>query len=141
DWARAAGRAAAETEASLLMDLLLSNPAQADGVATFHATHGNLMTGAALSVSALSDARKALRNMKAKDGTPISAAPRYLLVGPELETEAEQLLADLYAATTADVNPFASKLSLLVEPRLADDSWYVFTSPDSIPFLEHAYLS
>ena len=78
---------------------------------------------------------------KKDDGTPIGAAPRYLLVGPELETIAERLLASIYAATVDDVNPFSQKLSLLVEPRLPGDEWYVFADPANVPFFEHAYLS
>lgn len=130
DWGATAGRMAAETEANLILNLLLSNPVMGeDGVALFHATHGNLSASpaalgdAGAGVTALSEARQALRGMKALDGkTPINATPKFLLVGPEQETEAEQLLSDLAAATWGDVNPFASKLSLLVEPRITTTS-------------------
>lgn len=135
DWARAAGRAAAETEARVLVETLLNT------AGVFTAPHGNLMTGSALDIDALSAARLALRTMTAEDGTPIGATPRYLLVGPELETDAEKLLASIYAATASDVNPFSQKLTLLVEPRITDDSFYVFAAPSNVPFMEHAYLS
>lgn len=143
DWASTAGRMAAETEANLLLAKLLSNPVMGeDGVALFHATHGNLAAGAALDVAALDAARKAMRGMKALDGkTPINATPKYLVVGPELETTAEQVLASIYAATVADVNAFSGKLSLLVEPRITDESFYVFADPAVLPVLEYAYLS
>lgn len=143
DWGATAGRMAAETEANLLLNLLLSNPVMGeDGVALFHATHGNLAAGAALNVAALDAARKAMRGMKALDKkTPINATPKYLVVGPELETTAEQVLASIYAATVADVNAFSGKLSLLVEPRITDESFYVFADPAILPVLEYAYLS
>lgn len=149
DWGATAGRMAAETEANLILNLLLSNPVMGeDGVALFHATHGNLSASpaalgdAGAGVTALSEARQALRGMKALDGkTPINATPKFLLVGPEQETEAEQLLSDLAAATWGDVNPFASKLSLLVEPRITDNQWYVFADPAVMPVLEYSYLS
>lgn len=143
DWGQTAGRMAAETEANLLLAKLLSNPVMGeDGVAMFHATHGNLAAGAALAVATLDAARKAMRGMKALDGkTPINATPKYLVVGPESETLAEQVLASIYAATLADVNPFSGKLTLLVEPRITDDRYYVFADPAVLPVLEYAYLS
>lgn len=143
DWASTAGRMSAETEANLLLAKLLSNPVMGeDGVALFHATHDNLAAGAALSVAALDAARKAMRGMKALDKkTPINATPKYLVVGPELETTAEQVLTSIYAATVADVNAFSGKLSLLVEPRITDDSFYVFADPAVLPVLEYSYLS
>ena len=73
--------------------------------------------------------------------TPINATPKYLVVGPELETTAEQVLASIYAATVADVNAFSGKLSLLVEPRITDDSFYLFADPTVLPVLEYSYLS
>lgn len=149
DWGATAGRMAAETEANLILNLLLSNPVMGeDNKALFHADHGNLSTSpaalgdAGAGVTALSEARQALRGMKALDGkTPINATPKFLLVGLEQETEAEQLLSDLAAATWGDVNPFASKLSLLVEPRITDNQWYVFADPAVMPVLEYSYLS
>ena len=143
DWGATAGRMAAETEANLLLAKLLSNPVMGeDGVALFHATHGNLAAGAALDVVALDSARKAMRGMKALDKkTPINATPKFLLVGPELETTAEQVLASIYAATVSDVNAFSGKLTLLVEPRIIDKSFYFFADPAVLPVLEYAYLS
>lgn len=143
DWGQTAGRMAAETEANLVLNLLLSNPTMnEDSKTLFHANHGNLASQAALDAAALTAARKAMRGMKALDGkTPINATPKFLLVGPELETTAEQLLASIYAATTATANPFAGSLTLLVEPRIADKSFYVFADPGVLPVLEYSYLS
>jgi HK97 family phage prohead protease len=143
DWGATAGRMAAETEANLLLKLLLSNPVMnEDGLALFHATHNNLAAAAALSVATLDAARKSMRSMKALDKkTPINATPKFLVVGPEQETAAEQVLAAIYAATVADVNPFGGKLTLLVEPRITDDRFYIFADPAVLPVLEYAYLS
>jgi len=143
DWGATAGRMAAETEANLLLNLLLSNPVMGeDGLALFHATHGNLAAGAALSVATLDAARRAMRTMKGLDGqTPINAAPVFLVVGPARELLAEQVLAAIYAATVATTNPFSGKLTLLVEPRITDNRFYVFADPAVLPVLEYAYLS
>ena len=143
DWGATAGRMAAETEANLLLKLLLSNPVMGEDSKTlFHADHGNLVAASALSVAALDTARKATRGMKALDGkTPINATPKFLVVGPEQETTAEQILASIYAATVADANVFSGKLTLLVEPRITDDRFYIFADPAVLPVLEYAYLS
>lgn len=150
DWGATAGRMAAETENNLLFTLFRQSSGAGpvmneDGKRLFHVDHGNLDTPISLTatgVTPLSMARQALRQMKSTDGnTPINATPKYLLVGPEIETEAEQLLAQIYAATIATSNPFSAKLELLVEPRITDTSWYVFADPAVLPVLEYAYLS
>jgi hypothetical protein len=147
DLARRMGQAAAETEAKVLTDLLEANagngPKMDDGKALFHADHGNKANpGVAPSVDSLSGARLALRSQKGVSGLPIRVTPKYLLVPPTLETPAEQLLTAIAAAKTADVNPFAGSLTLVVEPRLASAArWYVAADPAEIDSLEFAYLA
>ncbi|WP_429816389.1 prohead protease/major capsid protein fusion protein [Ensifer sp. B1-9] len=148
DWGATAGRMAAETENNLLFTLFRQSSGAGpvmgeDNKRLFHADHGNLAgSGTALDEANLSAARLAMRGVKALDGkTPINAAPKYLVVGPQLETSAEKLLAAIYAATVATANPFTGKLELLVEPRITDKSWYVFADPAVLPVLEYAYLS
>lgn len=139
-------RAASEFEAQFLVTLLTSNPTMNDNVALFHANHGNLQTGAgsALQVSSLTTARKNMRLQKGLDGsTPIDAMPKYLIVPAALETTAEQLLADLAAATVADVNPFAGRLELVVDPRLdaaSATAWYLAAAYSTIDTIEYSYL-
>lgn len=142
DMTRAFGEAAAATEADLMVAMLTGNPNLSDGVAVFHASHGNIGTAAALGVSSVDLARKAMRGVKGLDGkTLVSVVPKFLVVGPEIETKAEAFLASIYAATTADVNPFAQRLTLLVEPRIADDSWFIFADPARLPCLQYGYLA
>jgi HK97 family phage prohead protease len=146
-WGAAMGRAAAETENARLVALLTQSngagPLMGDGKRLFHADHGNLAaTGGPLDRDGLSTARLAMRMQKGLDGkTPIAATPRYVLVGADLETDAEIVLTEIYAATVGDVNPFGGRLSLLVEPRLPPEAWYVFADPAVMPVLEYAYLS
>jgi phage head maturation protease len=143
DSARAFGQAAATTEAKLMVALLESNPVMAeDNVALFHATHGNLGTAAAIDTVPLSEARKSLRKMKGLDGkTPIAVQPKYMIVSADNETAAEQALASIAATTTAESNPFAGSLTLLVDPRLAALPWYVAGDPSQVPCLSYALLS
>jgi len=146
DLGRRMGQAAAATEAQLLVDLLLANsgdgPKMSDGKNLFHADHGNLAAvGSALDVDGLSAARQAMRKQVGLTGELIDVPPRFLLVPPSLETEAEKLLASITATKESDVNPFAGRLVLVVEPRLTDENrWYVVADPAVIDGLEYAYL-
>lgn len=142
DMTAAMGQAAAQTEAEELVKLFTSNPNLSDGTAVFHASRGNTTAALlpVLSETALTAARKHMRTVKGLDGkTIINAVPKYLVVSPDLETDAEKLLATIYAATTDDVQPI--KLSLVVEPRLTGDAWYLLADPASVPSIQYAYLS
>ncbi|MBT3361454.1 MAG: peptidase U35 [Rhodospirillales bacterium] len=147
DLARRMGQAAAETEARVLVDLLESNsgngPKMDDTKVLFHADHSNKAgTGAVISDTTLSAARLALRTQKGLSGEPIRVTPKYLLVPPALETEAEKWLATVAAAKAADVNPFSGSLSLVIEPRLASATrWYITADPSEIDGLEFSYLA
>ncbi|WP_238372429.1 prohead protease/major capsid protein fusion protein [Heliomarina baculiformis] len=143
DMTAAFGEAAAQTEADEMVALLTGNPNLSDGTPVFDVSRGNLAAaGAAPSETTLSAARKAMRGFKGLDGkTLLSVTPKYLLVGPELETDAEKLLAAIYAATTGDVNAWTGKLSLLVEPRITDDQWFVFADPARVASLVYGYLA
>jgi len=147
DMTAAFGEAAAQTEADVLVDLITGNPNLSDGTPVFDASRGNLAgtglsLGSAGDTGALEDARKAMRATKGLDGkTLVNVQPKYLLVGPELESAAERLLASIYAATTADVNVFGSKLSLLVEPRITGEEWFVFCDPARLAAFQYGYLS
>lgn len=146
DFARNAGIAAANTERDLLLSLLLeasgAGPMMSDGQRLFHATHGNLGTAAAPDVDELSAGRLAMRLQTGIDGTTrINVAPKFLLVAADLETVGEQLLASLAATTVDDQNPFAGKLTLLVEPGLEEGSWYLAAAPEQVPTLAYGYLT
>jgi phage major head subunit gpT-like protein/phage head maturation protease len=147
DFGRAAGQAAAETEADQLVSLLTANSGNGvtmdDTKALFHADHGNKAgSGGAIDTTTLSAARLAMRIQKGLDGvTPIAVTPKFLLVSPAKETEAEAVLATLAAAELANVNVFSGKLQLAVEPRLTGNAWRIFADPAQAPVLEYAYLS
>ena len=142
DMTAALGEAAAQTEADELVALLTGSPAMSDGIPVFDAKRGNIGTAGSPSVTALTETRKTMRTRKGLDGkTIIGVAPRYLLVSATLETEAEKVLASIQPNKADDVNPFGGKLSLLVEPRLPDDFWYVFADPARLAAMQYAYLS
>lgn len=137
-------RAAAEFESKFLLSKITSNPVMSDGKTLFHASHGNLGTTSALSLTSLTEARKKMRLQKGMDGkTPVDAQPTFLLVPAALEGLAEQLMTTIYANSVGDSNPYAGSLQILVEPRLdaiSDTQWYLFSDPALLKVLEYAYL-
>ncbi|MHA3913298.1 phage major capsid protein [Halovulum sp. GXIMD14793] len=143
DTISAFGEAAAQTEADILVDLIVSNPNLSDGTPVFDASRENIGASALPTINALASARQAMRTRTGLDGkTIISLAPRYVLVPANLETEAEQVLASIQPNKSDDVNPFGGKLTLLVEPRLpADGTWYVFSDTARLAAMQYGYLS
>ncbi len=90
-------------------------------------------------VDVFTDARQAMRTVKGMDGkTIVGAAPRFMIVGPEIETLAEQILADTYPTKSDEVNVAASKMTLLVEPRLEGDAVYIFADPARLAAMQYA---
>lgn len=140
------GQAASEFEAQFLVELLEtgsgSGPVMDDDTTLFHADHGNLAgTGATISETTLTAARLAMRKQTGLAGRPINVTPKYLVVPPELETTAQKLLASIQPNNSDDVNPFSSKLQLLVEARLSSTTrWYVTADPAAVEGLEYSYL-
>lgn len=143
DMTAALADAAANTVSNKLAGLLMTDSKLSDNKNVFHADRKNLAaSGTDITVTALFDARKNMRVVKGLDNkTTVGAAPEYLVVGPEMETAAELVLAEIYASDVAAGNPFAKKLTLLVEPRISDSRWFLFASPARLPVLQMAYLS
>lgn len=138
------GRAAADLESDTVWGIITANAALADSIALFHASHGNLPTGAAISVAQLGVCRAAMRVQTSLDGRKINVTPRYLLVPAALETIAQQFTSQAYAASaSSSINPFAGALQVLAEPRLdtaSTTAWYMAADPAQIDTIEYAYL-
>ena len=139
------GASAAELESNVVWGLITGNVKMADNKALFHNDHGNLGTAAALSVESLSEARKKMRRQTGISAKrPLNLMAEYLVVPAALETKAQQIVAEILSAKSADVNPFAGKLQVVVEPRLDDSSetaWYLSAAPARIDTIEYAYLT
>jgi hypothetical protein len=141
DLMTSAAEGALATEANLMAAAVEANPLLADGLAVFAAGHGNIAAaGAAPSETTLTEARKAMRGQTGISGERIAPVPRFLLVPPALETVSEKLVSQVQATKTADANVF-SILSVLVEPRLADETaWYLVADPAQVSGLRFGYL-
>jgi phage major head subunit gpT-like protein len=143
DISRRLGIGAAQFEANTLATIVTSNPTMnEDSIALFHAAHGNYVasgSGAAPSVTTLTAARLAMRAQKGLGGGLISIVPSTLVVGPDLETLAEQLLTQIHPITVDGVNPFSKLKAMVVEPRLPQYGWYLVDGDSD--GLEFAYLA
>lgn len=138
------GRSARTLESDLVWAEITSNPTMGDGVALFHATHGNLDSVASvISVASLGKGRAAMRIQKGLDGvTMLNVTPKYLATPAALETTAATFLVQITPNLAGSVNPFAGLLEPLVEPRLDVNSltaWYLFAG-QGFDIIEYAYL-
>lgn len=133
---------AAQLESDIVWGILLNNPTMGDGTPLFHASHGNLAgAGSAITHAALSDARADMRKQTGLEGDFINVMAKYLLVGPDKETEAQQIInATIVAAKTADTNVFRGSLETIVEPRVTGNQWFLSAAPSQIDTVEYAYL-
>ena len=140
------GSAAARTINHAVYALLVANPKTYDNKTVFHSAHNNLAAaGAALSADALSAARAAMRRQTGLKGDDaLNISPAYLIIPPEIETAARQLMfseTDLTANASGVVNVFRNSLSIIVEAELADTkAWYLAAAPAAVDTFEVAFL-
>lgn len=128
------GQMAKRTANGQVYDLLqgkgdFANYLMGDGKAVFHADHANYTpTGTALGIDALSVARTSVRRQKDASGVALNIAPKFLIVSPEKETLARQLItseAALGQTNPGVVNPFRNSMDIIVESELSAAAWYL----------------
>jgi hypothetical protein len=139
------GRSAANLESDVVYAALTGNAPMSDGNPLFHAKHANIGAGGPISIDTLTAGRTAMRIQKAPgDGTPLNAAPKFMLVPAALETLAGQMTSNQYVPNQAtQQNPFYSALTPIVEPRLdaiSATQWYLAADPAAIDTIEYCYL-
>lgn len=141
------GQSARRREADAVYQILASNPDMSDSAALFHATHGNLSgTSGSITLANLSTARAAMRKQTGPGGVGyLNIVPRYLIVPPELETVAEEIIA---STSRTDVpnpgsNAFVRSLQLVVDPRLSSTpaAWYLAADSRQVDTIELARLA
>lgn len=132
---------AAQKQSDIVYDILLNNPTMGDSVALFHSTHGNLAGAGTTIPNGIAAARTAMRKQTDPNGDYINVAPSFLIVGPDKETEAQQLInATIVATKTADTNVFRGSVDIIVEPRITGNQWFMAAAPSSIDTIEVAFL-
>jgi ATP-dependent Clp endopeptidase proteolytic subunit ClpP len=141
------GRAAARTVGNDLYASLVSNPTMSDGVAMYHATHGNLGTSGAPSAASFSEARRLMRMQKDVDSNDyLNIMPSYVIAPVTLEDTIAQLLAsetDLTKSNSRVPNTVRGMVELITDPRLDANSttaYYFLASPSMAPVYEIVFL-
>jgi hypothetical protein len=133
-----------ELRGDLVWGLITDNVSLGDDKSLFHADHKNLLTGAgsALGAAGLEAALLLFKKQTGIDGKRrIRVVPKLLIVPPELEVTARQLLTVVTPSNTKDVNVFANAFTIIVEPRLTNaTAWYLSADPNAIDSLYYAYL-
>lgn len=102
-------------------------------------------SGKALSPTNYAAARAGMMSLKGEDGVPLEISPNLLVVPPQLETTARQILHAETIANAVGVNAaqsatniFRGTAEVLVIPRLASEAttWYLLDTTRSIkPFI------
>lgn len=142
------GRAAARFEDKTFYAMMFSG-SNADGPTLAETTRqvfnttdsSKASTPGTIDLTTLSVARASLRKRKSVDGSPLSVIGRYLLVGPDRETVAQQIVAPIQAQQAGNVNPFSGTMSVVVTPYITGNSWYLLADPaDGANFI-HGFLT
>lgn len=98
-----------------------------------------------ISITSLAAGKVAMARQTDPSGKAvINVLPVYLIVPPELETTASQLIASAVDPTknNAVPNPFANKLTVVSDPCITDtEAWYLAAAPGVIPGIEITYLN
>ncbi len=130
---RAMIEGANETLRGVIADKITTPGNLADGVAVFATERKNVnATASAISVANISIARTGLARQVDSEGTRRPVDPSILLVAPEDQTLAEQVVTQITAAEVAQVNPFAGRLRVIADPGLpatGTDHWYLLGDP------------
>jgi len=143
--ARNLGRAAMRSLSDLVYQVLLANAGN-----FFSSGHANYDTGPATALSSGSLGAGIAKMMSQRDGEgrDLDIRPRTLLVPPELQqTAKELLLSDYLQRANNDVptgNALKNAVTLEVEPRLSNagrfggtsaKAWYLFAGPADTPLI------
>lgn len=132
---------AANDENKLAYGVLASNAPLSDGIALFHATHGNLAaSGSVIDAGSIGAAVASLRGQKSLDGMVLNLQPAYLVVGPAYETAARMILATVNATKASDINVWSGVAELIVDANIVGNGWYMFAAPSSAPVLVYGYV-
>lgn len=135
--------AAARKQSDVIWALITSNPTLADGNALFSAAHGNDGVQILTDETDIQELVAKLRLQTGLKGELLNLSPAFLIVPTALELKALRLTTLLAPNTQGGVNPYASMLKPVVEPRLDSSSavrWYMSTPTSQADIVELAYL-
>lgn len=134
------GRAAAHLENKVaLQRAFLDNPQLGDGKAIFHDDHNNLdETDEFISEASLGRLKALMRKQVDDKGQELELTPRWLVVGPDSETESQKILAKI--SKQGGFNVHGNTLDLLVTAKIDDYAHILIADKSAIEGLQYAYL-
>nr|DAR53945.1 MAG TPA: major capsid protein [Caudoviricetes sp.] len=141
------GSAAKRLVNKMVYAQLTGNVKMQDNVALFDSKHGNVAgTGEALSVKAIAKAITAMRRQKGITGdATLNITPKYLVVPPELEVVAYQIVnstAAVDGVNSGVVNPYKGRFVVVADAELTDpDAWYLVADASQHDTIEVTYLN
>lgn len=141
------GSAAKRLVNKMVYAQLTGNVKMQDNVALFDAKHGNVAgTGEALSVKAIAKAITAMRRQKGIQGeATLNITPKYLVVPPELEMTAYQIVnstAAVDGVNSGVANPYKGRFIVVADAELTDpDAWYLVADATQHDTIEVTYLN
>ena len=141
------GSAAKRLVNKMVYAQLTGNVKMQDNVALFDTKHGNVAgTGEALSVKAIAKAITAMRRQKGITGeATLNITPKYLVVPPELEMTAYQIVnstAAVDGVNSGIANPYKGRFIVVADAELTDpDAWYLVADATQHDTIEVTYLN
>lgn len=141
------GSAAKRLVNKMVYAQLTGNVKMQDGVALFDSKHGNVAgTGEALSVKEIAKAITAMRRQKGITGeATLNITPKYLVVPPELEMTAYQIVnstAAVDGVNSGVANPYKGRFIVVADAELTDpDAWYLVADATQHDTIEVTYLN
>lgn len=141
------GSAAKRLVNKMVYAQLTGNVKMQDNIALFDTKHGNVAgTGEALSVKAIAKAITAMRRQKGiTDAANLNITPKYLVVPPELEVTAYQIVnstAAVDGTNSGVVNPYKGRFVVVADAELTDpDAWYLVADANQHDTIEVTYLN
>ena len=147
------GRAAARTIEAQAYAKLVSNPTMSDGIALFHADHGNLAASGAAptveTVSAGEDAMALQTDINGNDyldiAPSIALCPRSLrrtfAILNTAEYNPDNAPGDTSGKNTMEPNTVRGAFDEVIgTPRLSGSAWYLLADPAEAPVIEVVFL-
>lgn len=141
------GSAAKRLVNKMVYAQLTGNVKMQDNIALFDTKHGNVAgTGEALSVKAIAKAITAMRRQKGITGdATLNITPKYLVVPPELELIAYEIVNSTAAADAVNsgvANLYKGRFVVVADAELTDpDAWYLVADATQHDTIEVTYLN
>jgi hypothetical protein len=134
--------AATRKQSDIVYAILTGSHKMSDGKQLFHADHGNLLDGSAISIDSIGKMRLAMREQKGLGGKEyLNLTPKFLITGSANEQAALQYTSTNFAANTpGGINVWSGLVKPIIEARIPGNAWYFAASPSAIDTIEYSFL-